>query len=163
MMPVLLGFQAALYYGVVGTARVSWGALSPTTGMATGALPGGLALMNSVKTVKVNAPYGEADVTTRASGGVKLAAQALLELSLEVEMPAQPADAGYQALRQAALTRQTIPIACLDQVGGDGWWIDAVVLQLSRDEPDDKEETLTFSLKPGLSAVAPQWVSISGS
>lgn len=162
-MGINLGFNGKVYYGTAGSARTPWG--TPTNGISTGALPGGLTEMSSIRSVNDGDTMGEADGTTRASKGVKIAIPALQEIDVELEMPWQPADPGFVQLRAAYYGRKTIPLAIMDSdatvSGAIGIYADFAVLQFPREEPEDKEMMCKIRVKPGVSAHAPEAVTVS--
>jgi hypothetical protein len=159
---ITLGINCQLSYLATGT-RATWGAA--TNGIHSGAAPGALTEFASVRSVTLSLPDGEADVTMRSGKGWKLTAQALTEAELEIEVPWNPTDAGFQKFLQAKLQRQSIACAALD---GDkatalsqGLWADFAVMEFSREEPEDKEAVAKIKLKPTASTVAPEWVQVA--
>lgn len=83
---------------------------------AAGAIFKDLAEISNVKDVTLFvAESGEADVTTRASGGWRETVPTLRELSVDFEMEGKSGDAAFDAIRAASLTCSTLELAIVDQ------------------------------------------------
>jgi hypothetical protein len=158
---IYLGFTGKVYWLSTGT-RASWGSVA--NGLATAAAPGSLSEMSCVREVEDSSAYTEADGSTRASGKFDIVIPAKLKLDFDLSVPWQPADAGFQALRAAYYSGNTIALAILDgpstQSGVQGVWADFAVVAFPRNEPEDKEMLSKIKIKPGVSAVLPQCVAI---
>ena len=161
-MAIRIGFQCHAYY--LTTTRAAWSG-SATNGIYVGAAPGGLTELSSIRNATATIDNGEADVSTRASQGFELTAQALFKWSVDFEIPWDPADASFTALLGAYLQRQSIPVVALDgdkaASGSQGPWADWAVMKFARDENLDKEVIAQVTLKPTQSAVPPQWVKVA--
>jgi hypothetical protein len=159
---IYLGFNGKVYY-LTTPPRASWGTV--TNGIAVAAAPTGLVEMTCVRDVNLGDAMGEADGTTRASQGYKLTLPALQELDIDLSIPWQPADAGFQILRAGYYARTTVALAILDgpstQSGVSGVWADFSILTFPREEPEDKEMLCKVKIKPGWSAVPPQAVAVT--
>jgi len=144
-MSVKLGDEMKLYYcaaGIGGTP--TWTELS------------------RVKDVKLNTSKGEADVTTRASGGWKQVIGTLMDASIEFEMPWDTANEGLQAVKAAyftsgALLGLAVMDGPVDEAGSEGLWADCAILKFERSEPLENASTVSVTAKPTYSENAPQW------
>lgn len=144
-----LGFEGKLYFCAAGIGG------TPTWTEITKA-----------KNVTLNLSKNEADATTRANGGWKAVKGALKEASIEFDMPWDTTDATLTALQTAYLTNALIGIACMDggitTAGSQGLWADIDVLEFTRDEPLDDGMGVKVTVKPTISANAPQWKTVAG-
>lgn len=161
---VTVGVDCTVNYLTSG-ARATWAeAPDSTTGMYIAAAPADLAEMTCVRNVTLNDSSSEGDGSSRASIA-KLVVLALDEYSVEIEIPNNPSDSGFQALRNARVNRSVISLAILDgpstTVGSQGLWADFVVTAWNREENIDKEVVIKATCKPTPTAVAPQWVSVA--
>jgi len=141
----LLGMNAKIYQG------------------ATGADLASLAEMANVKDVTLTLNAGEADVTTRANQGWRATAPTLRECTAEFEMLWKPGDAGFDAIKTAYLSSDTVRLAVLtgaqDAAGTEGPVGDFSITNFSRSEP--LEEGVTVSVTAKL-AVFDQWLKVAG-
>ena len=157
-----LGVFCKLYYSTA--TRATWGAVSGTTGLNTGAAPGTLVLCD-VQEATTEVPDTELDATTRAGNGWALVVQGLHKAGLTFKIPANSADAFYIALMKAKFTRTPIPIAALDGLAAtsktQGLWADFAVIGMTRAEPIDGIVWVDFTVKPTPSAVPPEWVDVT--
>jgi len=148
-MSVRFGIDGKLYYSTAGIGTPTWTELS------------------GVKNVSLNVEGKEVDVTTRASGGFALADIALMDASIEFEMPLDPDDTGYQAVETAFFARSMIGMAVMS--GGvavaksRGLWADCKITKFDREESLEDAMVVKVTAKPTHSANAPQWKVISGS
>jgi hypothetical protein len=158
---VFLGLQGVVHYLTAGT-RATWAA-TPTNGVYVGAAPGSLSPINAIRNVTLGVNAGKADVSSRASVW-KLGAPALLDSSIEFEIPWNPSDAGFTKLLQTFYSRGSVALAVLDgpaaTSGSQGTWADYFVEEFSREEPLDKEMVAKVKVSPTASAVAPEWVQV---
>jgi len=158
---IQIGFNCHAYY-LSGT-RAAWSG-SATNGIYVGAAPGGIIELSSIRNATATIDNGEADVSTRASKGFELSAQALFKWSVDIEIPWDPTDASFTALLGAYLQRQSLAAVFLDgdkaTSGSQGPWADWAVMKFVRDENLDKEVIAQVTLKPTQSAVPPQWVKV---
>src|SRR5947209_12420977 len=106
---VTIGFECKAFL-LTGT-RATWGTLA--AGITSGAAPTGLAEVKAIRDAKVNLAGAEADVSLRASG-FKLMRTSLFELTVDLVVPWQPADANFQAILGAFLSRGMVAMAFLD-------------------------------------------------
>lgn len=159
-MSLKLSYNAKLYR--LDDTRASWGDFG-ADGRYHGDAPEGLELIADVADLVLPAEFTEANVTTRLSGGYEAIASTICKVSIDVPMVYDPDDTGMMALLKAALTKTTIPIAVMDgDVAGAsrGFWADMAVTVSNKSEKLEEAQMLTFTLKPGLSSVAPQWVRV---
>jgi len=121
--------------------------------------------LSRVKDVKLNPSKGEADVTTRASGGWKQTIGTMIAASIEFEMTWDTDDAGLQAVKDAFFDNTIIGLAVMDgdiaESGSEGLWADCAILKFDRSEPLEKEATVSVTAKPTYSANVPQWKVVS--
>lgn len=167
-MAAKLGLDAHIYYlssgtaGVAGT-RSTWG--SATLGINGGPAPANLTEIISAKNVTPVVSKGQADVSTRGNNGWEAVLGTLKRGSLEIETVWDMSDLGQLMLVQAFFTNANIPIAALDGVktvvGTYGLWADFQVVDLNKGEPLEEGQSGTYTLKPGLSSVPPEWVKVT--
>jgi len=142
----LLGMNAKIYQSPSG----GGGALATLTEMA------------NVKDVTLTLNAGEADVTTRANQGWRATAPTLRECTAEFEMLWKPGDAGFDAIKTAYLSIDTVRLAVLtgarDAAGTEGPVGDFSITNFSRSEP--LEEGVTVSVTAKL-AVFDQWLKVA--
>ena len=117
--------------------------------------------LSIVKDVKLNTSKGEADVTTRASGGWKQVIGTLMDASIEFEMLWDTAAAGFQAIKDAYFDGAAIGLAVMDgpidEAGSQGLWADCAILKFDRNEPLENAATVSVTAKPTYSANVPEW------
>ena len=158
---IYLGYTGKVYWLTTGT-RASWG--SVVNGVATAAAPGSLSEMSCVRDVNDSSGYNEANGNTRAAPGFDLTLLGRMKLEFDLDIPWQPADAGFQALRAAYWGKTSIALAILDgpstQSGVQGVWADFAVIQFPREEPESTEMLSKVKIKPTWSAVPPQAVAV---
>ena len=118
-------------------------------------------LLAIVKDVKLNTSKGEADVTTRASGGWKQVIGALKEASVDFEIPWDTENEGLGVVRDAFFDDTLLGLAVMDgpiaQAGSEGLWADCVILKFDRNEPLEQASTVSVTAKPTYSENPPRW------
>ena len=141
-MSVKLGDEMKLYYcaaGIGGTP--TWTALA------------------IVRDVKLNQSKGEADVTTRASGGWKQTVGTLKDAGIEFEVVWDTADPGFLAVMDAYFDDTVIGLAVtdrpIDESGTQVFRADCAVLKFDRNEPLENAVTVSVAAKPTYSANQP--------
>ena len=163
MAQTKIGMDAKLYYLSTGE-RASWGT-ADTDGIHEGSAPASLIEMGNARDVTLNLEQGEADVTTRSNSGWRATEPTLKEGSVEFEMIYDPADAGFTKVLGAWLNRTPIAMAILDGAkdlaGVMGLWADFKVISFTKSEPLEEGQTVSVTIKPAYSAVAPEWVRVS--
>lgn len=98
------------------------------------------------KEVTVELAGSEADVTTRASGGIKRSVLALKELTVSGTCIYSPDDTAVQALLSAWENGTALSVTVSDPtLSYSGKWI---VTSLSQGQPLEDAVTLDFTLKP---------------
>lgn len=161
-MSAFLGLNAKAYRCTV--TRTSWGT-ADANGMNAGAAHASLDEITNIKDVKLSIDKGSADVSVRGNNGWSATLSTLKDAEATISMVYDPADADYLALMAAWLLNTTIPLALLNGAstvsGTQGLWADFSVLKAEKDEALTEGQMITFTVKPGLSAVAPQWVKVS--
>jgi hypothetical protein len=160
-MSLKLGFNAKIYLGTA--PRATWGA-ADATGAHTGAAPTGLSEGSDVKDLSIPIEKTEADVTTRGAGGWETVVGTLKKAAIDIPMIWDPGDAMCAALMKGFLTDANVPLAMLDgdkvTTGSQGLWADFQVLKADKGEQLADAQMITFSVKPGYSAVPPEWVKV---
>lgn len=111
-----------------------------------------------VRDLTLNITAGEADATTRGNNGWQATVATLLDASVDFEIVHDPTNAGYQALRDAALAREPIGMQVLDEDGGEGLQADMMITSFSRGEGLQDNMTISVTAKPTLSDTAPEWI-----
>jgi hypothetical protein len=164
-MAVKLGKDAKAYRLTTGT-RATWNATVDTNGYHTGPAPASaFSEMPKIRNVKYDISAGEADVTTRGNNGWKATAATLKDLSVDFDMVYDPADADVIAVMGAVNTGVSVPMAFLDGlkdvVGNLGIWADFQIFKTSKDEDLQNAQMLSFTAKPALTAVAPEFVKVT--
>lgn len=162
-MAIKLGMNGKMYYLGTGS-RATWGTPN-ADGIHEGTAPAGLTEMGNVRDVTLNLEEGEADVTTRANNGWRATEPTLKEGSVEFEMAYDTADAGFTKILGAWLNRTVIAMAILDAdkdtVGTMGLWADFKVISFTKGEPLEEGQTVSVTIKPAYSTVAPEWVEVT--
>lgn len=134
MATIYLGKDARIYQGIAD------------------AVLSALVEMNKVKDVTVNMEDNVVDATTRASGRFKSQAPTFGELSIEWDMPWNPDDPSFVAIKAAYLNKTQIELAALDKAkiiaGAQGPKGTFYITSFSRSEP--LEEGITVSVKATL-------------
>jgi len=135
-MSYKLGLEAKLFHGAAGATATTE--------------------MKNVKDVTLNIESGDADITTRASGGWKVTAAALKEASVEWTMVWDTADAGFNAIKTAYFNNAPLGLFVSD---GDGSGLDAdfAIMGFSREEPLEEAITVKVTAKPTYLTRAPKW------
>lgn len=155
------GFDGRLYRLSTGP-RATWG--DAVDGIHIGAAPASLVEIENVKDVTINLEDDESDVTVRAGRGFKATLGGLRDASVDIPMVYDPADPDFLALRKAYATRTTIPLAFLDGDKGTdgvcGTWADFSVLKMVKGEELANAQMVTFSVKPGPTAVPVELVQV---
>src|SRR6056297_787653 len=94
--------------------------------------------MGNVKDVTLTLEAGEADITTRSNSGWRATAPTLRECTVEFEMVWKPGDAGFDAVKTAFLSADTIHLAVLtgasDTDGSEGPKGDFSITNFTRNE-----------------------------
>lgn len=118
----------------------------------------------NVRDLTLNLEKGEADVTTRGSGGWRQKIGTLKEGSVEFEMVWEPGDADFEAFRDAWLDNELIDVAVMDgdieEAGRQGLHAVMEVLSFSRAESLEEGVMSSVKLSPGFSEDAPEWLIV---
>lgn len=121
--------------------------------------------MPNVKDVKVGFTKGEADVTTRASGGYKAQRGALIDLVISFTMIWDPLDADFTAIRDSFLNRTAMELLGLDGasnvVGNQGPRVTCEVFKFERDESLEKTMEVAVEVKPTYADNPPAWHTVA--
>ena len=136
-MATVLGMDGVLYRGVAGTTATT--------------------AMSNVKDVTLALEIGEADVTTRGSGGWELTETTLLKGSVSFKMLWDTEDTDFSAIQTAFFNRTALAFFVTDG-SGTGLDADFKVLSFSRDEALTEAMSVDVTIKPTRSTRAPEWV-----
>lgn len=111
----------------------------------------------NVKDVTLNLESGEADVTTRATGGWRATAATLKDASLEFEMLVDSEDDDYNAFATAYFDKTAIALKV--EVGSGGLDADWSITNFSVNQPLEEAQTVSVTAKVTASDRAPAWVN----
>ena len=135
-MAIILGLNAKLLRGTAG---------------ATGATE-----VKNVKDLTLNLESGEADVTTRATGGWRASAATLKEASLEFGILYDTEDADFQAFQEAYFGNTPLSLFITDGSGG-GLDADWSITGFTVEQPLEEAVSVSVTAKPTASTRAPEW------
>ncbi|HUS97570.1 MAG TPA: hypothetical protein VMX97_12590, partial [Hyphomicrobiaceae bacterium] len=143
-MSVKYGLDAKIYYDAAGVADDVWTELT------------------RAREVTLGSEIAEVDLTTRANGGWEAAGGKLRKGSVELQIPWDPADAGFETFEDAYFGDTVLGIACMDgDIDGTtpakGLKADMHVLKFERAEPLDGVQMASVTVKPTYSATPPYW------
>jgi TP901-1 family phage major tail protein len=145
-MSVRLGLDAKLYRNTATYATPTWDEIT------------------NVRDVTLNLEAGEADVSTRGTGGWRATVATLKDASIEFEMVWDSADADFAAIRDAFLNRTAIDMAVMDgditATGSQGLRAECAVTNFSRNEPLEEAVTVSVTIKPTFSVNPPVWMVV---
>ena len=136
-MAIVLGLNAKLLRGAAG---------------ATGTTE-----VKNVKDLTLNLESGEADVTTRATGGWRATAGTLKEASLEFGILYDTEDADFQAFQAAYFSNTPIALFITDGAGS-GLDADWSITAFTVEQPLEEAVSVSITAKPTASTRAPAWV-----
>ena len=143
-----LGMECKLYYD--------------STPLSNGASGASWTELDKAREVTVNCEASEADVTSRGNSGWRATRAALRDASLEFELLYDPADAGYEAIRDAYLGGGKIALAAMDgdvaTVGSEGFAANFYITAFNRNEPLEEGVTVSVTAKP---ADHHQWYEVT--
>jgi len=121
-------------------------------------------LIPHVKDLSIGLTTGEADVSTRGTGGWRAIAQTLKELSIEFKIQAVIGDNTFNALRLTWFERDSIDVLVLDDertaAGAQGLRAVCQCVDFSREEPLEEGVTYNVVLKATL-VTPPVWTIIA--
>ena len=135
-MAIVLGLNAKLLRGAAG---------------ATGTTE-----VKNVKDLTLNLESGEADVTTRATGGWRATAGTLKEASLEFRILYDTEDADFQAFQAAYFSNTPIALFITDGAGS-GLDADWSITAFTVEQPLEEAVSVSITAKPTASTRAPAW------
>ena len=135
-MAIVLGLNAKLLRGAAGST--------------------GSTEVKNAKDLTLNLESGEADVTTRATGGWRASAATLKEASLEFGILYDTEDADFQAFQEAYFSNT--PLSLFITYGANGgldadWSITAFTVE----QPLEEAVSVSITAKPTASTRAPAW------
>jgi len=115
---------------------------------------------NVMGDLSLNNEKGEAEVTTRGSGGYRQYLTTLIEAGVEFKMVWDMDDPDFEAIHDAYENDSLIGIAVMDGAiaTGTGLVADMKVFKLSRPEPMEDVMTAEITLKPTYSTRKPRWL-----
>ena len=135
-MAIVLGLNAKLLRGAAG---------------ATGTTE-----VKNVKDLTLNLESGEADVTTRATGGWRATAGTLKEASLEFGILYDTEDTDFQAFQAAYFSNTPIALFITDGAGS-GLDADWSITAFTVEQPLEEAVSVSITAKPTASTRAPAW------
>ena len=145
-MAIVLGLDAKLYRNTAVWATPTW------------------SLIDNVMDLTLNVEKGDADVSTRGSGGWRQHAVTLKDGSIEFEMVWDTADAEFTALKDAFFNDTTVECAAMDLLiatsGSQGLHADFNVGDFSRSEALEDALKVSVNLTPARTAYTPEWLEI---
>lgn len=155
-MAEVLGLQAKTYRQTSGD-REAW---------PGGGSPPNLVEITNIRDLTLNIEAGEADVTTRGNNGWRAMTPTLFDASVEFEMVWDTADTHFSAISTAFFAKEKIALAVMsgekETAGTAGLWADFKIFSFTRNEALEEALTVSVTAKPTYSAVAPEWVEVSG-
>ncbi len=120
--------------------------------------------VQNVKDVTLNLEAGEADVSTRGTGGWRATVATLKDASVEFEMVWDTADDDFASIRDAFLNRGAVEFAVMDgdiaTPGSQGLRATCMVTTFSRNEPLEEAVTVSVTIKPTFAANPPLWLVV---
>jgi len=135
-MAIILGLDAKLLRGTAGST--------------------GNVEVKNVKDLTLNLESGEADVTTRATGGWRASAATLKEASLEFGILYDTEDPDFQAFQAAYFGNTPIALFVTDGSGG-GLDADWSITAFTVEQPLEEAVSVSITAKPTASTRAPAW------
>lgn len=145
-----LGKDAKCYYNATPVTT------TPTAGDFT-------LLLDNITDLNTNLETGEADVSTRGSGGWRQTLSTLKDGSIEFTMMHDEADVAYQAFRDAWLNGTEIAVAAMSGLiataGSEGLASNFTVTNFSRGEPLEEAMTVNVTIKPSSHTT---WLEVGG-
>ena len=112
--------------------------------------------VKNVKDLTLNLESGEADVTTRATGGWRATAGTLKEASLEFGILYDTEDADFQAFQAAYFSNTPIALFITDGAGS-GLDADWSITAFTVEQPLEEAVSVSITAKPTASTRAPAW------
>lgn len=162
-MAVKIGLEAKVYRLSTGT-RATWG-VADANGMASAAAPANLDECANVADVTYTISKGAADVSVRGNNGWAAERGTLKRGTFNIQFKYDPADVDFIAFMKGWLTNTSIALAILDgssaTAGVQGVWADFEIFDVNKGEPLEDAQTVVFTARPALSAVAPEWVKVA--
>lgn len=159
-MGIQVGLNGVVYYSTAtGSGGMVSGFSTPSSYNVFTGTPTSANALSGARNVTLNSADMEADFSTRASV-VKLSGLALQEVGVDIDIPNNPTDAGFLALRNAHTGRTPIQLLVMDNgnnSGSFGFGADFVIIDFPREEPIDKEQLIKVKAKPTLTTLVPQW------
>ena len=120
--------------------------------------------IDDVRDVTQNLDTGEADVTTRGSGGWRATQATLKDGSVDFELLAESGDASFEAIRDAWLNNTELAMAVMDgdidSAGSQGLAANMSVTSFTRSEPLEEAMSYAVTVKPSSQA---EWYEVAGS
>ena len=135
-MAIVLGLNAKLLRGTAGSTAATE--------------------VKNVKDLTLNLESGEADVTTRATGGWRASAATLKEASLEFGILYDTEDADFQAFQEAYFGNTPLSLFITDGSGG-GLDADWSITGFTVEQPLEEAVSVSITAKPTASTRAPAW------
>lgn len=109
-------------------------------------------IINNVRDSTLGLEKGEADVSTRGSGGWRQTLGTLKEGSIDFEMVWETEDAAFSALQNAFMNNAELALAVMDGEidgpGSEGLASNFSVMSFTRSEPLEEGVTVAVTIKP---------------
>lgn len=164
-MSFIAGFDGRLYYQTTGT-RDFWGTSEDGDVEVTGDAPANLEEVELAQDVSLKIDPNEWDASSRAGRGFDASEPTTIRAEITFQLIWDPDDGFCQALISALFGRTKLAIACLDgasdEAGSQGLWADTKAFGTSREEKLKEGMVVPITLKPCVSSVHPQWVTVAG-
>ena len=108
--------------------------------------------ITDARDVTLSLEAGEADASTRGSGGWRETIQSLKDAGIEFEMAADSSSTVFDAIKDAFFDGTSLDVVALDGgsgvSGSEGLRMIAAVSSFSRNEPLEETVTISVNLKP---------------
>lgn len=118
----------------------------------------------NIRETSVDLTIGEADVSSRGTGGWEAIETTLKRGALEIEMMEVAGDTDFAALRDAFFGRTTLDLAFANgaiAASGTQYFRAVVkVVGMAKSEPLEDGTSYTFRVKPAYSTNPPTWVTV---
>lgn len=131
----------------------------------TGSYGSSLNAIGNVTDATLNAPWTEANATTRGSYPNEITEPVMRQISFDFTIQGRRDDADFEAIRNAYLNKTPIELAGLDgpddEAGSQGFHADCKITAFVRGEPLGDFVTYQVTAKPCISANAIEWMEVA--
>lgn len=119
-----------------------------------------------VKDLTQTLEKGDADISTRGSGGWRVKIGTLKDGNLQFDLVWETGDEDFEAVRDAYLNNTLLDLAAMDgditAAGSQGLRAEMSILSFTRAETLDGAVMAAVKAQPGSVVNAPEWMVISG-